>query len=267
MSDTQTNLADRRLPGSIESGWLISRMFFRVSLGRKRILWIASLLLVPIGTAIYFRATGQGGMANFDHLNYLMFLQFFALGLPLYLGVSAIRDEIDDRTLIYLLARPVRRSVIIGGKILSVVLVVWLALAIDMVLVYLISVSAEGVGGLAAGLFRLLAGLGVLGLATVAYTALFSMLGILLKRPLIVAIIIGAGWEIKFSNLPGAFPKLTLMYYLKSLLGVAPEFTGIVAAFIPPIQPAAYGDALAVIISATVVFFSVSLIVGSSKEL
>ena len=56
------------------------------------------------------------------------------------------------------------------------------------------------------------------------------------------------------------------MYYLKSLLGVAPEFTGIVAAFIPPIQPASSGDALAVILSATVFFFTVSLIVGSNRE-
>jgi ABC-type transport system involved in multi-copper enzyme maturation permease subunit len=267
MMDSQVDIGGRKLPAALASGWLVSRLFFRVSLGRRRILWIALLLLVPLGLAVYWRITQQGsGLAFFDEMTAVIFLQLFALGLPLYLGISAIRDEIDDKTIVYLFARPLRRAVIVGGKIVSVALVVWFALTVDLALFYLITASADGLSAVAAGLFHLLEGIVVLALAVTAYTALFSLVGVLFNKPLIPAIMVGLGWEGIVSNLPGAFPKLTLMYYLKSLLGLAPEYDGMLSALIPPIQPAGFTDALATLLVSTVVLFVVSLVVGSRKE-
>ncbi len=265
MNDVFTK--DRPVPGLFASGWLVVRLFFRVSLGRRRILWIALAMLIPVAMAVYWRiAEGGDGTAFFVEMTVSLFLQFFALGLPLYLGVSAIRDEIEDKTIVYLFARPLHRAVILGGKIFSVALVVSFALALVLTVVYGIVVSADGFSELGARLPRLLLHAGVLAVASVAYTALFSLFGVLLRKPMLLAILIGFMWEAVASNLPGAFPRLTLLYYLKSLLGLGPEARGLMAVLIPSIEPAPFYTALAVLAVATVILFTATLTIGSRKE-
>ena len=257
----------RPLPGSLTSGWLVARLFFRVSLGRRRILWIVLAMLIPVAMAVYWRIAEAGdGTAFFAEMTVNLFLQFFALGLPLYLGVSAIRDEIEDKTIVYLFARPLHRAVILGGKVFSVALVVSFALALVLAVVYAIVVSANGLSELGKQLPRLLLHAGVLAVAAVAYTALFSLFGVLLRKPMLVAILIGFMWEAVVSNLPGAFPRLTLLYYLKSMLGLGPEAQGMMSLLIPPIDPASFTTALTVLVVATVILFTAALTIGSRKE-
>jgi len=254
-------------PGSWTSGWLISRLFFRVTLGRKRIIWIAFLMLVPLGLAVYWRIAENGtGLIFFEEMTVNVFLQFFAVGLPLYLGVSAIRDEIDDKTIVYLFARPLHRSVVVGGKIISVALVVAFSLVVVLALVFAVLVSADGVEGLGGGLFRFLRAAGVLALAAFAYTVLFSLAGVILKRPMVLAMIVGVGWELTVSNLSGPFPKLTLMYYFKSMLGIEPTAGGMMDLLMSPISQASLVDALAITSVVTVVLFGAALYIGSHKE-
>jgi ABC-type transport system involved in multi-copper enzyme maturation permease subunit len=258
---------ERPLPGSLASGWLVARLFFRVSLGSRRILWLALVLLIPVAMAVYWRiAEGGDGTAFFSEMTVNVFLQFFALGLPLYLGVSAVRDEIEDKTIVYLFARPLHRAVVLGGKIFSVALVVSFALALILAVVYAVVVSADGLGQLGTQLPRLLLHAGVLAVAAVVYTALFSLFGVLLRKPMLLAILIGFMWEAVVSNLPGAFPRLTLLYYLKSLLGLGPEARGMMSLLIPPIDPAPFATAFSVLAAAAVILFTATLTIGSRKE-
>ncbi|MBW1809488.1 MAG: ABC transporter permease [Deltaproteobacteria bacterium] len=267
MTQTKQKTDQPSLPGSLSSLWLVSRLFFRVNLGRKRIIWIAVLMLVPIGLAVFWRIAEDGiGLAFFTEMTVNVFLQFFALGLPLYLGVSAVRDEIEDKTIVYLFARPVHRAIILGGKMISVALVVSFVLVLDLVIVYAIVVSADGIGALGTELTRLLISAGTLCAAVIVYTAVFSLFGVLLNRPMILAMMFGLGWEMAVSNLPGAFPRLTLMYYLKSLLGLGPETTGMLSVLIPPIPPASTAQALEILAVMTVLLFSAAFYIGSRKE-
>lgn len=267
MSDQAAQQPEIKLPGSLVSGWLIARLFFRVTLGRKRIIWIGLLMLAPVAMGVYWRIAESGsGLAFFTDLTVNVLLSFFALGLPLYLGVSAIRDEIDDRTIVYLFARPLHRAVIIGGKIVSVFLVVTVVLLVDLALVYLVVVSADGAAGLGAGWFRLVRAGMALVLAAAVYTALFSLIGVVLRRPMLLAIMVGAGWELTVSNLPAGFPRMTLMYYLKSTLSLGPEAEGVIALLIPPIPPAPMTDALATLLGAGLLLFAAALLIGARKE-
>ncbi|HUU00476.1 MAG TPA: ABC transporter permease [Myxococcota bacterium] len=257
----------RSVPGALGSLMLLARMFFKVNLGRRRMIWLALACVVPLGLAIYWRIAEQGaGLAFFDEMTVNVFLQFFALGLPLYLGVSAVRDEIDDKTIVYLFARPLRRAVVLGSKMISVAMLVTFVLAIDLALAYVIIVSADGFTSIMAGLGRLFASIGVLATAALVYTAVFSLIGVLLRRPMILAILFGLGWEAAVSNLPGAFPRLTLMYYLKSLLGLGPQSHGMMSLLIPSITPAPVSEALEVLLITAIVLFSASFYVASHKE-
>ena len=94
-------------------------------------------------------------------------------------------------------------------------------------------------------------------MAAIVYTAVFSVFGVVLRRPMILALGFGLGWEMAVSNLPGAFPKVTFMYYLKSLLGLGPEASGIMSVLIPPIAPASITEALEVLLVMMVVLIFV----------
>jgi ABC-2 type transport system permease protein len=256
------------IPGSATAGWLIARMFFRVTLGGRRIRWIVIALLVPLVLAVYGRITRQGpGLAFFDELTLSVFLHLFALGFPLYLGVSAVRDEIDDLTIVYLFSRPIRRSVIVGAKLLSVALVVSAVLALDLALVYAIVVSADGFGtAMGLGLLHWMQSAAVLALAVAAYTSLFGLFGTLFRRPMLPAMAVGVGWEMVVSNLPGSFPRLTIMFYLKSLLGVGPESSGPLGFLIPVTGPASVVEAGSVVVTVTLLLFAAGIFIGSRKE-
>lgn len=260
-------LQRRRPLSALAAGALLGRLFFRQTLGRRRSLWIGLVLLAVLGVALWGRTVhGEGGQGFFLEMSVNVLLQFLALGVPLYLGVSAVRDEVEDRTLVYLLARPVERWAILAGKLAAVVAVVSLGLGLLAALMYLVAVSADGLAGLAAGLPLLARVAGVLTLGCLAYTGLFGLCGVLFRHPMIPALVVAFGWEGAVSNLPGAFPRMTLMYYLKSLLGLGPEAQGLLALLLPPEALAPWPLALAVLVGAAGLLFGLAIGLGARKE-
>jgi ABC-2 type transport system permease protein len=69
--------------------------------------------------------------------------------------------------------------------------------------------------------------LGVLALGILAYTALFTFLGALLKRAIIVGLIFGFGWENVIQYFPGSTQRFSIVHYLKSLLPYHPAASGL----------------------------------------
>lgn len=257
----------RSLPGAIESGWWMARLFLRVILGRRRVLWLLLLLLVPVGLSVWWRVLeGGSGLALFLDRLVPILLQFFALGLALYLGVAAVHDEIEDRTIVYLFARPVLREIILLGKVLAVVLLVALALGVVALLSYLTLVSADGAAALALNLGALVRALAALALASLAYTGLFALVGVVLPKPMIPALILAFGWEGFASNMPGGFPAATLMFYLKSILGLRPEVSSWIAAFLPASEAAPFSQAVSVPLVAGVVFLCAAALIAGRRE-
>jgi ABC-2 type transport system permease protein len=260
-------LARRRLPGAWEAAALLARLFFRQTLGRRRVLWAALGMLVPLGMAAYWRLRqGGSGEGFFLEMTVNVFLQFISLGLPLYLGVSAVRDELEDRTLVFLLARPVERWVILAGKLGAVAVVVALGQALLVAGVYAIVVSADGAAALLTGLARLAQVVGVLALASLVYTGLFGLCGVLFRHPMIPALVVAIGWEGAVANLPGAFPRLSAMFYLKSLLGLGPEAQGLLTLLLPAAEPASALTSLVVLCVLTCLLLGLAVSLGARKE-
>jgi ABC-2 type transport system permease protein len=259
--------AERSLPGALGAGWLLARLFLRLALGRRRSLWLGLALLVPVGLAVWWRLADSGsGLGFFLELSVNVLLQFYVLGLCLYLGVAAVRDEVEDRTIVYLFARPISRWVILAAKFAAVVVSVFAALALVAILIFLVAVSADGWAGLSAGVGRL-AQVGLcLALACLAYTALFGLVGVLFTRPMIPAILLAFGWEGLAANLPGGFPRASLMFYIKSLLGLGPESSGLLSLLIPSIPPASLSTAAAVLLGAAATMLAIALGLGGRKE-
>jgi ABC-type transport system involved in multi-copper enzyme maturation permease subunit len=180
----------------------------------------------------------------------------------LFFATALVADEVEGKTLTYLLTRPLTRASIFGGKF-AAYLATTLALSLpSVVLTYFVLLTANGwtaVGATVGDLFR---DVGAAALTLVAYGALFALLGVLLKRPVIPGLLFLYGWEL-MANLPGYLPRLTLTAWLRSLVHHRPAEEGLAGLF-QQVLPA--GQGLAVLVVASAAFLAAAAWIFSSRE-
>ena len=144
---------------------------------------------------------------------------FFQLLIPvlaLFYGSTVVSDEIEDKTLVYLITRPAPRGGIFLGKALASCGVAALITAVSLIAAFLAADPAGLTSADRWGRFYCTFFVGLL--AVFAYTALFALLGAFLKRPILTGLIFVFGWESIIQFMPGVTQKLTIIHYLKSLL-------------------------------------------------
>ncbi|HSD28598.1 MAG TPA: ABC transporter permease subunit [Vicinamibacteria bacterium] len=180
----------------------------------------------------------------------------------LFFATALVADEVEGRTLTYLLTRPLTRASILAGKF-AAYLGTTLALALpSVVLTYFVLLTARGwaaVGPSAGDLFR---DVGVAALALVAYGGFFALLGVLLKRPVIAGLLFLYGWEL-MANLPGYLPRFTLTAWLRSLIHHRPAEEGLAGLFQ---QVLPVGQGLAVLVVASALFLAAAAWIFSTRE-
>jgi ABC-2 type transport system permease protein len=136
----------------------------------------------------------------------------FSVVLPLtalIIGTSVLGAEIDDGSVIHLLATPVSRTSVVISKFAAAVTLTVMFGAIPE---FLAAAIAKGVGD------RLTLGLLVGALvASVAYNALFVMLSILTTRAIAVGLLYLLVWEGLLGNLIGGVRVLSIGQYSVSV--------------------------------------------------
>ncbi|HEX8139803.1 MAG TPA: hypothetical protein VF544_19750 [Pyrinomonadaceae bacterium] len=199
--------------------------------GRRAVLiYLLALLPVLIFGAIALIPPSVGGRSEPAFVN-MMFANIFEiliLRTVLFFGCAWIfmnlfRGEVVDRSLHYYFLSPLRREVLVAGKYLSglltSVILFGSATLISLVLLYLpmgysasLQLLSEG-NGLKYGLTYL----AITVLACAGYGALFLLIGLLFRNPVIPALLV-YGWEFINFLLPPVLKKLSVIHYLQSLM-------------------------------------------------
>lgn len=160
---------------------------------------------------------------------YAAVYQHLFLRAVIYFGctwafINAFRGEVLDRSLHYYLLAPVRREVLVVGKFLAALLATTVLFGgstlISFTLVHL-PYGSEGVSQLlsAAGLKQLLGYGATTFFGCVGYGAIFLLLGLFLRNPILPAVVIFV-WEWVSFLLPPLLKKITISHYLKSIAPV-----------------------------------------------
>jgi ABC-2 type transport system permease protein len=200
--------------------WSITRITMRQLADRKRVLGFGLLSVVP-ALLLIIAAQGrtQGGVES--DLAGLVVTPFFAFVIPvvtLIVAVSALGDERRDKTLSFLVLRPVGRLEIAAAKTLAASLV---ASGFAVLGGVALTLSYVVVGGGFAVLPAIL--LGAV-LACFLYGALFVLLGFAAPRPTLI----GLAWILLIENafvptVPGLSAVSPWRVGLAATLGAAPE--------------------------------------------
>jgi ABC-2 type transport system permease protein len=234
----------------------------------RRSLVLGAFLAIPVLIAIVYRlvlvAKMPAEITGLHLYGYLVALFWVRNALPLaalFYATALIADEVEGRTLTYLVTRPVKRSAIMAGKF-AAYLVTTLCLALPAAVVtFFILATSRGVS-LAASVPDLLRDLGVLALTLLVYGALFALMGVLMKRPLLPGLLFLFVWEMA-ANLPGYVPRFTITAWLRSLVTHRPAGRGVSELF-GQVLPADLS--LAVLTALTAVFLWLAIWIFSSRE-
>jgi ABC-2 type transport system permease protein len=197
-------------------------LFLRNGLKSRRTWWMALLGLFPVGAAMLLwllnpliEKDGTTLWGLFPPLGLMFFLNLLLPLMTIFVGTAVITDEVEERTLAYLLTRPVPRGRIVLAKLVAGFLTLGTVLAVS-----------EGVPAWGRNLGLLLKAEGVLLLGLAAYLALFALLGGLFKRAVWVGLLFAFGWERLVAMLPGNVKLATVIHYLHRLYPITEQGRG-----------------------------------------
>jgi ABC-2 type transport system permease protein len=164
----------------------IARLSFQALLGRRRGLVLLVMPVILLGLAVAIRTLTEAGTGHREILSVIGL--HLALPLVALLATSAVLGpEVDDGSIVYLLAKPVNRYVVGSSKYLVAALATLVFGALPLLIAGLINDSdAAGdavaylVGGAVAGL---------------AYAALFLALCALTRHAVVIGLLFVFLWE------------------------------------------------------------------------
>lgn len=188
----------------------------RQILGGTRLWFLGLFLSLPAVLVLLILGVGQEIPAAereliLSVLLYVLYPQSLVILATLLYGSGLLSAEIEGRTLVYLLSRPMPRWTILAVKYAATVLV----LAVLCLASLTVSAALAGFPG---GLRTWLALAASVCMACVAYTAIFGLIGLLAPRRAVPVGLIYAGiLEIALSFVPAFVNQLSVSHYLRSL--------------------------------------------------
>lgn len=187
------------------------------------------LAALPVAIAVLIATLNPHKFQNAQdvHAMYEFFLRIFYLHFIIFFvanifGFAVMRQETEDRTLHYLFLQPVRRWMLIIGKLMAYLTLASGVCITSLWLTYFVMCLPLGVGPVVADLF----GAGrfmilvkesiVLSLGLLAYGALAMLMGSFFKSAFYALLLLG--WEAGLPYLPSVLKLWTVTHYLHSLL-------------------------------------------------
>lgn len=166
---------------------VIMRLALRSLLGSRRV-W----LLVGLGALLWIVAglTRWGSGADVGAATSMLVNFGFGLLVPimcLLIGTGVIAPEIEDGSIVYLLAKPVPRRTIVLSKVIPAIAVAVVFCVVSIVVAAQIAGDADGQLALSMGVAA--------ALASVAYVAVFFMIAVLTRNAIIVGLLYALLWE------------------------------------------------------------------------
>ncbi len=230
----------------------VFRLEWKKTFFSRRAWWIYFLAAGPVFLTLLhwfievrFPGRNHHSMGD-DSTVYAAIFQFFYLRGAIFFGCVGIfcnlfRAEMLEKTLHYYYLTPVRRELLVVGKYLAgltVALVVFVTSA-DASFFFIgrhfgdkyndFIFHGPGLGHL--GWYTLVAAL-----ACVGYGAVFLMCGLLFKNPMIPAAVVFV-WENINPFLPSMLQKISVIFYLRSMLPVEIPVTGPFAVMVIEADP------------------------------
>ncbi|MCQ0024685.1 ABC transporter permease [Streptomyces somaliensis DSM 40738] len=192
----------------------VARLTYRGLLGRRRaaVLFALPALLIVISVAVRLLQGADDQIAA-DLLGGFALATMVPL-IGVIAGTGAIGPEIDDGSIVHLLAKPVKRHTIILTKLVVAIAVTMVFSAVPTLIAGLV---LNGNGQQVAVAYTVAALV-----ASIAYSALFLLLGTVSRHAVVLGLVYALVWENLFGSLVSGVRTLSVQQWA---LAVAEEVT------------------------------------------
>ena len=185
----------------------------RQLLGRWRMLVILLLAALPTLLVLLIRLIGEGNLAFHEEFVGVIIDVMITGGImpivTMTLAAAAFGNELEDKTLYYLVLKPVSRLSIVVAKLLAVLVVALpLVVASGVVASALVGAEVRILGTLALALAA----------GVTAYAAIFTFAGLLTPRALAYGLVYVLVWEGLLSTIVSGVRYLSVRGYTLALL-------------------------------------------------
>jgi len=244
----------------------ILRNTFKDLLRIKKLLVVLLVAALPVLVAVLWRFAGAADefvkADVYDRLSETLIFGFVLVMMSCVFGTNLVAAEVEQKTIVYLLTRPVPRWRIILMKYLAAVFATIVAVWVAAGLLLLVT-GVPHANGADESHFSFGRDIAILTVGAFAYGGLFLLFATAFQRPLIVGLLYTFGIESWLPSLPGNFKALSLMAYLRSLAAQAPA---VPIQSDSPFDPISHGLAWAVVIGVIVVTVIAACIVFTTRE-
>ncbi|HEX7490371.1 MAG TPA: ABC transporter permease subunit [Candidatus Limnocylindrales bacterium] len=197
---------------------LIVQVTLRQLLGRRRTILLVLLAAVPVLLALVFRAANSTDIPSFatgvlDAVAVTLLLPIVAV----LFGTAAFGAEVEDGTILYLLAKPISRWAIVAAKFIGAVGVTALLTILSVLVAGAIVLGTGGEAGAEATRAFMVAML----VGSVCYVSVFLTLSLFTRRALLIGLVYVLVWEGALSTLLPGIANLSIRQFA---LGVASAF-------------------------------------------
>ncbi|MEU6978395.1 MULTISPECIES: ABC transporter permease subunit [unclassified Streptomyces] len=193
----------------------VARLTYRALLGRRRalILFLLPAMLIVIAAAVRL-FNGADDQVAADVLGGFALATMVPL-IGVIAGTGAIGPEIDDGSIVYLLAKPVKRPTIVFTKLIVAIAVTMVFSAVPTLIAGFI---LNGNGQQVAVAYTVAALV-----ASIAYSALFLLLGTVSRHAVVIGLVYALVWEALFGSLIAGARTLSVQQWA---LALAEKVTG-----------------------------------------
>ena len=174
-------------------------------------------LILTILRPLLNRGDTEAFSSFFPNFTFILFLHFLVPITALFQGTGIIADEVEDKTLPYLIIRPVPRYLVIMAKYLACVFIGGTIVIGSLCVSYGIGLLGASSNTLSSDIVFLLHSSAILLLGLAVYSVLFSLLGGIFKHPMVGGLLFVFGWEKIIAYVPGNAKFFTVMNYLLAL--------------------------------------------------
>ncbi len=174
--------------------------------------WLVLGIVAAVMGSIWNRlAPGSTDIERYSSVSTILVYRIMALASAIF-TTTIISQEVEQKTIVYLLTRPIPRWQLLLGRYLASVTAVAI---VGVFAAAALSFAVFGGGGLSNALFwrdctALLAG-------AFAYGALFLLISLLINRAMIICLLFAFGWESSVPQMPGNMFRLSIYSYLQGI--------------------------------------------------
>lgn len=203
---------------------------------------------------------------QYSNITSFMYLYIIIPLIAIMLGTDMLSEEWQTGTMLLLQIRPVPRWVISAGKLAAYIVFCVLMLSGSLIISFLIAASLPDSGMIPNDLDILFRDLRIYSLGFAVYGSVMMLVGIYFRRPLMFGIVLLFIWDQFGAYLPGYAHRLTIRFYMQSLLPGASRINNMLESFITHV-PASTFESVAVLLGVIVFCIFLSSFILSRKTI